>query len=87
MRNWRFFITFVYLLMLVLGNYHSVNAQQNLAQQAYAIFQQNCLNCHGEHGAFTESLIIEYTALIENETVVPGNPLVLSSTVGWWKHL
>ena len=46
-----------------------------LAQQAYAIFQQNCLNCHGEHGAFTESLIIEYTALIENETVVPGNPV------------
>ena len=74
MRNWRFSITFVYLLMLVLGNYHSVNAQQNIAQQAYAIFQQNCLNCHGEHGAFTESLIIEHTALIENGTVVPGNP-------------
>ena len=29
--------------------YQSAEAQQiYLAQEAYAIFQQNCLNCHGE---------------------------------------
>ena len=52
----------------------STDAQENLAQQAYAIFQQNCLNCHGEHGAFTEEIIIEHTALIETGAVVPGKP-------------
>ena len=75
MKNWKILITFVSLLTLILGNFHSVNAQQNLAQQAYAIFEQNCLNCHGEHGAFTEEIIIEHTALIETGAVVPGNPI------------
>ena len=55
--------------------YQSAEAQQNLAQEAYAIFQQNCLNCHGEHGAYTEEIVIEHTALIETGAVVPGNPI------------
>ena len=55
--------------------YQSAEAQQNLAQEAYAIFQQNCLNCHGEHGAYTEEIILEHTALIETGAVVPGNPI------------
>ena len=74
MPNQRLLIIFICLLMLIMGNHQSVDAQQNLAQQAYAIFQQNCLNCHGQHGAFTEEIIIEHTALIENGTVIPGNP-------------
>ena len=53
----------------------STDAQGNLAQQAYAIFQQSCLNCHGEHGAFTEEIIIEHTSLIETRAVVPGKPI------------
>ena len=72
MKNWKILITFVSLLTLILGNSHSVDAQQNLAQQAYAIFEQNCLNCHGEHGAFTEEIIIEHTALIETGRSCPG---------------
>ena len=52
----------------------TVAAQQNIAQQAYGIFEQNCLNCHGEHGAFTEEIIIEHTALIETGAVVPKRP-------------
>ena len=55
--------------------YQSAEAQQNLAQEAYAIFEQNCLNCHGEHGAYTEEIVIEHTALIETGAVVPGNPI------------
>ena len=75
MKNWKIFITFVSLLPLILGNLHSANAQQNLAQQAYAIFERNCLNCHGEHGAFTEEIIIDHTALIETGAVVPRKPI------------
>ena len=75
MKNWKIFITFALLLTIILGNLHSVDAQENLAQQAYAIFEQSCLNCHGEHGAFTEEIIIEHTSLIETGAVVPGKPL------------
>ena len=78
MKNWKIFITFASLLTLILGNFHSVDAQQNLGQQAYAIFEQSCLNCHGEHGAFTEEIIIEHTALIETGAVVPGKPAIES---------
>ena len=63
---------FPIVLALIILVPKSTDAQENLAQQAYAIFQQNCLNCHGEHGAFTEEIIIEHTALIETGAVVPG---------------
>ena len=75
MKNWKIFITFASILTIILGNFYSANAQGNLAQQASAIFEQSCLNCHGEHGAFTEEIIIEHTALIETGAVVPGKPL------------
>ena len=75
MKNWKLFILFACLLTSILVNPHSANAQGNLAQQASAIFEQSCLNCHGEHGAFTEEIIIEHTALIETGAVVPGKPL------------
>ena len=74
MRDKKIFITLICLLMFVLS-YQSVDAQENLAQQVFAIFQQNCLNCHGEHGAYTEEIIIEHTALIETGAVVPGSPI------------
>ena len=75
MKNWKIFILFVCLLTAILVNSHSVDAQENLAQQASAIFEQSCFNCHGEHGAFTEEIIIEHTALIETGAVVPGKPI------------
>ena len=59
---------------LVVLRFGTADAQQNLAQQAYGIFEQNCLNCHGEHGQFTEEIIIEHTALIETGVVVPRKP-------------
>ena len=74
MKKWQNVLTFIFLLMFIIG-YQSVTAAQNLAQRAYAIFEQNCLNCHGEHGAYTEELIIEHTALVApGGAVIPGNP-------------
>ena len=67
------FITFSCLLMFIFG-YQNVDAQQNLAQEAYAIFEQSCLICHGENGSYTEALIIEHATLIDDGKVVPGDP-------------
>ncbi len=66
------FIKISYLLMFILVG--SANAQQNLAQEAYAIFERSCLRCHGENGSHREALIIQHTALIEGGTVIPGDP-------------
>ncbi len=52
----------------------TVSAQQQIAQDAYAIFEQSCLICHGPDGSYKETLLIEHSALIQNGTVVPGNP-------------
>ena len=73
MKDWSVWVASICVLIFIVGH-QNVDAQEDLAQQAYAIFQQNCLNCHGQHGAFTEELIIEHTALIESGTVIPGNP-------------
>ena len=63
-------LTFTFL------GFSSAVAQQNIARQAYAIFEQNCLNCHGPHGAYTEQLVIDSAAgLIASGAVVPGNPI------------
>ena len=59
--------------MFIVGS-QNVYPQQQIAQDAYAIFEQSCFNCHGPEGSFKESLLIEHNALIENGTVVPGNP-------------
>ena len=49
-------------------------SQVDLAQQAYAIFERSCLNCHGPHGAFTEAIIIDHASLIETGVVIPRKP-------------
>ena len=55
--------------------YQTVEAQQDLAQQAYEILEHNCSSCHGEHGTFTEQLIIRSSReLIDSGTIIPGNP-------------
>ena len=66
-------ISLISLLILIVGS-QTVSAQQPIAQDAYAIFEQKCLICHGPDGAYRETLLIEHTPLIENGTVMPGNP-------------
>ncbi len=52
----------------------TADAQEDLAQEASAIFQQNCLTCHGASGSFKEALLIDRTALVDTEVVIPGDP-------------
>ena len=74
MKVWKLFIASLCLSTLI-TSYHSADAQENLAQDAYAIFERNCLICHGEHGSFTEELVIQSRqGLIDTGTVIPGNP-------------
>ena len=68
------YLSVIILIIIALVGFETAQAQNDLAQQAYTIFQKHCLGCHGEHGAFTEDLIIDHAALIANGTVIPGNP-------------
>ena len=78
MKNWKHFIKISCLFMFILG-YQTVEAQQNLAQEAYLIFEQSCFDCHGPHGAFTEQLVIESASqLIDTGAVVRGAPPIES---------
>ena len=61
------------LLILIIGS-QNVYSQQQIALDTYAILEQSCFNCHGPEGSFKETLLIEHNALIQNGTVVPGNP-------------
>ena len=69
----RHHITFFALFLLIVDSQH-VSAQSQLAQDAYAIFEQNCLNCHGPEGAYRDVLLMEHDLLIEGGTVIPGSP-------------
>ena len=74
MKVWKNFIKISFLLIFIFG-YQTVEAQQDLAQQAYEILEHNCSSCHGEHGTFTEQHIIRSSReLIDSGTIIPGNP-------------
>ena len=66
-------IALIGLLMFLIGS-QNVSAQQQIAVDTHAIFQQSCNICHGPDGAYKESLLMEHNALIEKGSVVPGNP-------------
>ncbi len=68
-------LIFVLMCLLSLATgFQNLSAQSQLAQDAYAIFEASCLNCHGPDGAFRETLLMEHSELIDGGTVVPGNP-------------
>ncbi len=72
--GWRIFVVPVCVLIFM-TTYQNVDAQENLAQEVSAIFEQSCLICHGPHGSFTEQLIIQSSqGLIDSGVVIPGNP-------------
>ena len=68
------YLPIVILICIGLG-FATADAQENLAQEVLAIFQQSCLICHGPHGSFTEQLVIQSSQeLIDTGKVIPGNP-------------
>ncbi len=68
------FFTISCLLMLIIG-FQSVDAQQNIAQEAYAILEDSCDVCHGEEGgSYTELFILKYPDMIEDGDVIRGDP-------------
>ena len=67
------FVTISCLLILILG-FQSVDAQQNIAREAYLIFENSCNDCHAEGGSYTEQLLMEYPAVIDDGHVIPGDP-------------
>ena len=66
-------IALICLLIFIIGS-QTTPAQQQIALDAHAILEQRCFVCHGPTGSFKDALLIEHNALIENGTVVPGNP-------------
>ncbi len=71
--NLKAFRTIICLLMLFLSH-HIAYAQQPISQQAFAIFEQHCLDCHGEFGSYSDVLTIKHKDLIEDRSVIPGQP-------------
>ena len=69
----RYRIGLIGLLIFIVSS-QPVPAQQQIALDTHAIFQQFCLICHGPDGAYKESLLMEHNALIKDGSVVPGNP-------------
>ena len=65
------FYIITFLLMLA-SSHQAVSAQQPLAQQAFAIFEQHCLDCHGEFGSYSDVLTIKHKDLIEEPLGHPG---------------
>ena len=66
------YLPIVILIYLGLA-FATADAQENLAQEVSAIFQQSCFNCHGPSGSFKEALLIDRTALIDTQVVIPGD--------------
>ena len=69
----KIFCLIICLLILALSQ-QVVYAQQPLAQQAFTVFAQHCLDCHGEFGSYSDVLTIKHKDLIEDRAVIPGQP-------------
>ena len=68
-------VVVVSIFFMILLSFQGVDAQQNIAQQAYAIFENSCNGCHGEGGSYTEQLRIQYPNIIDDGSVIPGDPV------------
>ena len=54
--------------------YVPVEAQQNIAQEAYAILETNCATCHDATGYAKDNLLLDRDALVNTGVVKPENP-------------
>ena len=64
----------IFCLLILVFSHQVTHAQQNLAQQAFTIFEQHCLDCHGEFGSYADVLTIKHADLINGKSVIPRQP-------------
>ena len=73
MTNVKTFQILVLIALFLVAGSQIVSAE--IAQDAYAIFENNCFSCHGSTGAYAAVLLIEdHSVLIEKGAVVPEDP-------------
>ena len=68
------YLNSIICLLIFISGYQIAYAQQHLAQQAFAIFETHCIDCHGQFGAYADTLVIKQATLIEDKIVIPGQP-------------
>lgn len=73
MRNKKRCVIIICILFFIL-DFHVSRAQQNVAEQAYAILEAHCIDCHGEFGSYADVLVIKHESLIKTRSVIPRNP-------------
>ena len=64
----------IFCLLGLLLSHNITHAQENLAQQTFTIFEQHCLDCHGEFGSYADVLTIKHSDLIEGKSIIPRQP-------------
>ena len=65
------FIALIGPLSFIVG-IQNLSAQQQVAQDAYAIFEGSCLICHGPDGAYRETLLMEHRRAYRRGHGCPG---------------
>ncbi len=64
----------IIFLLILFSSHHFAYAQQPISQQAFTVFEQHCLDCHGEFGAYTDPLLIKRAHLIVDRAIIPKQP-------------
>ena len=75
MKNLKNTVIGICVAVFLCGGYVRVEAQQNIAQEAWAILERNCATCHDATGAFKDDLLLDREALVNTGVVMPGDPL------------
>lgn len=74
MKNLKNTVIGICIAVFLCVGYARVEAQQDIAQEAYAILETNCATCHDATGAYKDDLLLDRDALVDTGVVIPGNP-------------
>ena len=69
-----FFFTLAVSSLFNLAHGQAQQDKDKLAQSAFAIFKQHCLECHGENGKDSQTFLLDHKAMIGEGKVIPGKP-------------
>ena len=74
MKNLKNTVIGICVAVFLCVGYAGVEAQQNIAQEAYAILETNCARCHDATGAYKDVLLLDRDALVNTGVVIPEDP-------------